>query len=466
MNASAPDRTLHQYSLSKRRSSRASPAFARRIRTLLSFLAADLLCITLCFIAAAWLRGSLAMGSTWAVILAVLLPTHAFIALNAHAYTPSRLQDPYKAVAKGLQALLMAITAIIFIAYAVKNSDSFPRMVILIGTILTVIAMATTRYLLSQHIVAVAGGAPYSIVLLRDGDAVVPDGNFEVIPAANFDFEPDRHDPNMYDRLARSLSQADRVIVACPPERRAAWAHALKGANIQSEIFVPELDALAPLGMARCGHEPTVIIANGPLGLVDRFIKRGFDVLSAGCAILFLAPVFAIIAIAVKLDSDGPVFFRQVRIGHGNEMFRMFKFRSMKVDGCDGAGDRSTAREDDRITRVGNFIRKTSLDELPQLLNVLKGDMSVVGPRPHALGSRAADKLFWEVDTRYWHRHAAKPGLTGLAQIRGYRGATIVEDDLRNRLQADLEYLENWSIWRDFKIIAMTFRVLLHRNAF
>ncbi len=466
MNASVPDRNLHQYSSSKRRTNRASPAFARRVRALMAFLAADMACITVCFIGAAWLRGSLSMGSSWVVMLAVLLPTHAFVALNAHAYTPSRLQDPYKAVAKGLQALLMAITAIIFIAYALKNSDAFPRMVILIGTMLTVVTMATARYLLSQYLLAVAGGSPYTIILLRDGDAAVPDGNFEVIPAANFDFEPDRHDPNMYDRLARSLSPADRVIVACPPERRTAWAHALKGANIQSEIFVPELDALAPLGMARCGREPTIIIANGPLGLVDRVIKRGFDVALAGAALLVLAPLFAIIAVAIKFDSDGAVFFRQIRIGRGNEMFRMLKFRSMKAEGCDGAGDRSTAREDDRVTRVGNFIRKTSLDELPQLLNVLKGDMSVVGPRPHALGSRAADKLFWEVDTRYWHRHATKPGLTGLAQIRGYRGATIVEDDLRNRLQADLEYLENWSIWRDVKIIAMTFRVLLHRNAF
>ena len=147
-------------------------------------------------------------------------------------------------------------------------------------------------------------------------------------------------------------------------------------------------------------------------------------------------------------------------------MFRIRKFRSMRVDGSDGAGHRSTEREDDRVTKVGRFIRRTSIDELPQILNVLTGEMSIVGPRPHALGSRAADKLFWEVDHRYWHRHAAKPGLTGLAQVRGYRGATLIEADLENRLLADLEYLENWSIWRDIKIIILTFRVLLHRNAY
>src|SRR3546814_13408532 len=108
----------------------------------------------------------------------------------------------------------------------------------------------------------------------------------------------------------------------------------------------------------------------------------------------------------------------------------------------------STARGDKRMTRVGAVIRKTSIDELPQLFNVLKGDMSIVGPRPHAPGSRAADKLFWEIDSRYWCRHATKPGLTGLAQVRGYRGATHHEDDLVNSLHSDLEYLDHWSIWR------------------
>jgi lipopolysaccharide/colanic/teichoic acid biosynthesis glycosyltransferase len=158
--------------------------------------------------------------------------------------------------------------------------------------------------------------------------------------------------------------------------------------------------------------------------------------------------------------------FTQTRIGRSNQMFRIKKFRSMRVDGADSAGHRSTERDDDRITKVGRFIRRTSIDELPQILNVLSGDMSIVGPRPHALGSRAANKLFWEVDGRYWHRHATKPGLTGLAQVRGYRGATLIEADLENRLRADLEYLEKWSIWRDIKITILTFRVLLHRNAF
>jgi polysaccharide biosynthesis protein PslA len=144
----------------------------------------------------------------------------------------------------------------------------------------------------------------------------------------------------------------------------------------------------------------------------------------------------------------------------------VLKFRSMRIEASDRAGNRSASRSDDRITRVGRLIRRTSLDELPQLINVVRGDMSIVGPRPHALASTAGEALFWELDSRYIHRHAIKPGMTGLAQVRGYRGATRSAEDLTNRLQADLEYLSGWTIWRDIRIIFRTFRVLTHSNAF
>ncbi len=155
-----------------------------------------------------------------------------------------------------------------------------------------------------------------------------------------------------------------------------------------------------------------------------------------------------------------------MRVGLGNRIFHMYKFRSMFSENTDSLGDRSTRRGDDRVTRVGQFIRATSLDELPQLFNVLSGAMSIVGPRPHPLLSKAQDRLFWDIDQTYWHRHAMKPGLTGLAQVRGFRGATETELDLTNRLRADLEYLSGWTIWRDLMIIIATFKVVTHRNAF
>jgi len=404
--------------------------------------------------------------SSWAFFLLVMLPIYVIAAINAHGYSASNAQDPFRAIAKGLQAFILALCAAIIAAFALKTSDTFPRLVVLIGSLFTVVTLSIGRYLFSRHMERLIGGNPFSVILLHDGDALVPQGTYSVVMPTDGAFDPESHDPVMYDRLATSLAHADRVIVACKPERRIAWAHALKGANIQGEIFAPELNALSPLGIASYGETPTLIIANGPLGLVDRILKRIFDLAMAGAALIILLPLFVLVAILIKRDTPGPVFFMQTRIGRSNKMFRIRKFRSMRVDGSDGAGHRSTEREDDRVTKVGRFIRRTSIDELPQILNVLTGEMSIVGPRPHALGSRAADKLFWEVDHRYWHRHAAKPGLTGLAQVRGYRGATLIEADLENRLLADLEYLENWSIWRDIKIIILTFRVLLHRNAY
>ena len=173
-----------------------------------------------------------------------------------------------------------------------------------------------------------------------------------------------------------------------------------------------------------------------------------------------------IVAAAIKLEDGGPVFFVQRRMGRGNRFFNMYKFRSMSVALSDKEGTVSASRDDGRVTRVGNIIRRTSIDELPQLINVLLGDMSLVGPRPHAIGSQAGDKLFWEVDLRYWQRHSLKPGLSGLAQIRGFRGATEQESDLVYRLQSDLEYLEGWTIFRDISIIFQTLRVVVHDQAY
>jgi lipopolysaccharide/colanic/teichoic acid biosynthesis glycosyltransferase len=441
-------------------------ASSLRIRLFLTLLAFDSISVLLSFVAAAYIRGNYQVDSNWAFVVLVLIPVYLVTAMNAGAYATVNLQDPFRAVAKGLTTFALAMSAVIFIAFCLKTSAAFPRLVVSLGAVLSVLTIATSRYMVVRHMPLIIGGNPFNVVLLCDGDQPVPEGKFSIVVASDAYFDPDLHDPVMYDRLAQSLAGADRVIVACAPARRSAWAQALKGANIQSELYMPELDSLAPLGISEHGGTPTVIIANGPLALFDRFVKRAFDIVLAGGALLVLSPVFAAVAVAIKLDTRGPVLFTQVRIGRANQMFRMKKFRSMVVEQADGAGERSTARDDDRVTRVGRFIRKTSIDELPQLLNVLRGDMSIVGPRPHALSSRAADKLFWEVDERYWHRHAAKPGLTGLAQIRGYRGATMEEDDLRNRLQADLEYLATWSIWRDIKIIVLTFRVLVHRNAF
>jgi polysaccharide biosynthesis protein PslA len=256
------------------------------------------------------------------------------------------------------------------------------------------------------------------------------------------------------------------VIVACPEERYATWSSVLKGMAVDGEIFTDQDDHLGIIGISGHGKRRTMVVAAGPLNIRDRMVKRAFDLAFSTVALLLLSPLLIATAIAIKLGSKGPVLFVQDRIGRDNKIFKVYKFRSMYVDMCDADGSRLTSRGDDRVTRVGEFIRHTSIDELPQLLNVFRGDMSMVGPRPHAISAKAADLLYWEVDPRYRHRHSMKPGLTGLAQVRGFRGATDRAEDLTNRLIADLEYASNWSIWRDIWIIVQTLRVLRHDNAY
>jgi len=436
-------------------------------RPIVILFALDIACIFLSFMAAGGLYGTFGVNNTgWLLIASIIMPIYLFSASNQHAYSVEALENRYLSITRALRAFLTALCIVILAAFMLKTSAQFSRLTLSFGSWLSILSLATGRYTFIYFLRRSRGMAVHSTMLICDTGQPVPEGDFSVLMATDFDLDPDKHDPLMYDRLSKALDGADRVVVSCRPERRVAWASALKGANIQSEMLIPELAALAPLGVARHGPLPTVIVSTGPLDLFDRVVKRGFDVFVAGSALVVLSPLFIAVAAMIKFDSDGPIFFKQTRIGRGNQMFSMLKFRSMRAETLDGAGDRSTSRDDDRITRVGAFIRKTSIDELPQIINVLRGEMSIVGPRPHALGSRAADKLFWEVDERYWHRHSAKPGLTGLAQVRGYRGATFHEDDLTNRLQADLEYLDHWTIWRDIQIVLMTFRVLLHRNAF
>jgi exopolysaccharide biosynthesis polyprenyl glycosylphosphotransferase len=184
--------------------------------------------------------------------------------------------------------------------------------------------------------------------------------------------------------------------------------------------------------------------------------KRTFDIVTAGAALLFLAPLLIAIAIAIKTTSKGPVFFRQYRYGYRNRFFNIYKFRTMRVDACDNAGVKQTVERDPRVTAVGRLLRKTSLDEIPQLINVIKGDMSLVGPRPHVPGMLAANMLYEDLVPYYFQRHTARPGITGLAQISGCRGSTVEPGTAIARIDYDLDYIEKWSLRMDLMIIVRT----------
>lgn len=206
---------------------------------------------------------------------------------------------------------------------------------------------------------------------------------------------------------------------------------------------------------------PALIASDLPLRGWSPVIKRLEDLILSGIALIFAAPVMLTVALAIKLDSPGPVLFRQKRYGYNNRLIEVFKFRSMYHARSDANAERQTTRDDDRITRVGRFIRKTSLDELPQLLNVFLGSMSMVGPRPHATATKAAGVLFEEAVAEYSARHRVKPGITGWAQINGYRGETDTLEKIEKRVEYDLDYIERWSVWFDLYILFRTVPALL-----
>lgn len=186
--------------------------------------------------------------------------------------------------------------------------------------------------------------------------------------------------------------------------------------------------------------------------------KRIFDIVVAGAAMFFLAPLLIAIAIAIKVTSPGPVLFHQYRYGYRNRRFKIYKFRSMRTDAGDVSGVKQTVQGDSRVTPIGRLLRKTSFDEIPQLINVIRGDMSLVGPRPHVPGMLAANLPYEDLVPYYFQRHSARPGITGLAQVSGCRGSTVERGRAISRIDYDLEYIERWSLRMDIMIIIRTVR--------
>jgi lipopolysaccharide/colanic/teichoic acid biosynthesis glycosyltransferase len=439
---------------------------ALRLRLYVGLLIVDTLCMAAGFGFGNIVRFRDPLVAQGVNMFLLLLPIYLGTALNSRAYSMHVLVSSRWGTLRAMASLAFAVATVTFFAFYMRAGVDFSRIVFGTGTVASAVLIILGRHFFGIYAKYRFGESPLTEVIIKDGrECALRPGAF-VIEARAINLRPDTSDPMMLDRIGRLLKTADRVIVACPPERRSQWAMALKGSNTSSELLSAEVEELGVLGTSRYVGQATMVVASGPLAFRDRLVKRVLDVALAGTAVLLLGPLMILVAIAIKLESPGPVFFVQERLGRGNRLFRMYKFRSMRTDLLDHTGNKSTSRDDDRVTRVGRIIRKTSVDELPQILNVLIGDMSLVGPRPHALGSTAGDKLFWEVDTRYWHRHATKPGLTGLAQVRGFRGATHCRSDLTNRLQADLEYLSGWTIWRDISILIGTFKVLVHKNAF
>jgi Undecaprenyl-phosphate glucose phosphotransferase len=263
----------------------------------------------------------------------------------------------------------------------------------------------------------------------------------------------------------------DEIIIALPlnaGERLRILFEKLKSLPVDLRLSIEPLAGMFSVnGLDKIIDMPLLQIAERPLKQWNAVIKKFEDVILTSILLVIFAPAMAVIALIIKFDSPGPVFFVQERFGFNNEAIRVLKFRTMYYDKGDPAGGKRTVRNDPRVTRSGRFLRAFSLDELPQLINVLRGEMSLVGPRPHAIAMKAGDRLYHEAVDTYAQRHRVKPGITGWAQVNGMRGEIDTLEKARRRVTYDLEYVEHWSLGLDLKILMMSIgAVFKWRNAY
>ncbi len=231
----------------------------------------------------------------WLAIAAAILCVFFVIAINGHAYAADVIRRPGRGTLRGLQALSVAAGAVILAAFFLKSSDAISRLTYGMGFVTSFVLMAASRDLFLRKAGGLFGYNPYSVALICDGEQSISREGFSLV-LADPDINPDNHCPMMFDRLAQALKDVDRVVVACRPERRLSWVTALKGANIRSEIMIPELHLLAPLSVGHCNGHTTLVIADGPLSMFDRFVKRTLDVIASACALLLIAPLLVGVA--------------------------------------------------------------------------------------------------------------------------------------------------------------------------
>lgn len=331
------------------------------------------------------------------------------------------------------------------------------------------IAVLAWRKSLKKRVerVVIVGASEEAEKLMR---AVTRATSVGVAVAGVFDDRKHREAPSALTALLRGTTadlpdyidreQVDRVVVACAwhaSERVEGLLRTLRTIPARIDLLPDELVwRFAGSGMEILAGIPVVPIWNSRIESQLGIVKRLEDIIISCAILLLIWPVLAAVAIAIKLDSKGPAIFRQKRHGYRNHVFEVYKFRTMKTEASgeyDNALFKQATRNDARITRIGHFLRRTSIDELPQFLNVLKGDMSIVGPRPHPL---PLNQIYGSLISDYLARHNVKPGITGWAQVHGLRGETDTFDKMHRRLEADLYYIENWSLLLDLKVIFLT----------
>jgi Undecaprenyl-phosphate glucose phosphotransferase len=342
-----------------------------------------------------------------------------------------------------------------------------------------VVAAAEQRGELARRAVIVGGGRACEDLIER----LEKKGERAIRILGLFDDRGDERSPDEVGRYRKigtfeelesycRENAVDLLIIALPPAAEGRILHLLKKlwqlpVDVRIAAHSSKLK-FSKRAYTYIGDVPFFAVFDRPLSDWNAAMKAMFDRVIAAIALLLLMPVMLVVALAIRLDSKGPVLFRQRRFGFNNEPIEVYKFRSMHTHLTDHNAAKLATRDDPRITRVGRFIRRTSLDELPQLFNVVfDGNLSLVGPRPHAFAAKAGDRLYEEVIDGYFARHRVKPGMTGWAQVNGWRGETDTSEKLQKRVEHDLHYIENWSLGFDLYILAVTpFALVNTRNAY
>ncbi|HTJ59423.1 MAG TPA: undecaprenyl-phosphate glucose phosphotransferase [Devosiaceae bacterium] len=382
--------------------------------------------------------------------------------------------------ARVLAAWSMVMILVACLAFVLKVSDMVSRVwliswyvsgaVVLLAFRLSLRALVrqwTAEGRLKRRTVIVGGGKDAAVLI----EAIRKGAQDDVNLLGLFDDRVDKRSPDTVlgtPKLGKisglvefaRQTRVDLVIVSMPLSAEKRVLEMLKQlwvlpVDIRLSAHMSKL-RFASSAYSYVGNVPVFDVADRPISDWNLVFKWVFDHAVAAAALVLLSPVMIATAIAIKLDSKGPVLFRQKRHGFNNELVEVFKFRSMYTDRADTAALKLVTKDDPRVTPVGRFIRKTSIDELPQLFNVLLGQLSVVGPRPHALQAKAANVLYYEAVEGYFARHRVKPGITGWAQIHGWRGETDTLDKIMQRVNHDLYYIEHWSLVLDLYILLMT----------
>lgn len=467
------------------------PSMKPRLLGWLQF-AADLLAVGLAgflahaIVPVAGLSPLAAAGAIWLGALSVVLLVRL---LGGYGFR--HMRSRWRALLVGAAGLVPGLAAVAgLLLYAGLDRPGLETWIALWALVACGVMMASRIALMLRiHFLVQTGRLEHRIVLVGGGNTVEPlireidreRGRGRRL-CGFFDERMDERSPSMIaghhktgdiDDLVEfaRLARIDTVVIAIPGASQQRIRELL-GRLFVLPVYIRVLEGaenpeFSRKRRSRIGPFQLIEIYKRPIDGFSAVQKRAFDLVASILAIILFAPLMAVIALAIRLETPGPALFRQKRHGYNNKPIEVLKFRSMYVDKCDPTAIKAVRRGDARVTRVGRFIRRTSLDELPQFFNVLKGELSMVGPRPHALTARTGDIVYDQITEAYSARHKVKPGVTGWAQINGWRGELNSPEKIRARIEHDLYYIENWSLWLDLKIVLLTpWSLVTTKNAY